>query len=60
MDLDDPFQRRWYLRQILIHGTAGDIRSLDWEEVSRELDALNLPADLDRLWRAVLTASHEK
>jgi len=29
IDLSDNFQRRWYLRQILIHGRGDDIRMLD-------------------------------
>jgi hypothetical protein len=54
LDLADPFQRRWYLRQVLTHGRASDIAELDLAEVARELDALALPADIDRLWRRFL------
>lgn len=54
VDLSDPFQRKWYIRQVLLHGRAGDIRSLDLEEVARLLDELNLPPHLDRLWRDFL------
>jgi len=54
VDMDDPFQRRWYLRQILTHGTDEDIRSLDWIEVAQEIDSLNLSAEIERLWHAVL------
>ena len=46
LDLSDPFQRRWYLRQVLTHGRAEDIRSLDLEEVRRELDELDLPLEI--------------
>ena len=59
LNLGDPFQRRWYLAQILMHGTAEDIRSLDKDEVARDLDHLNLPRDIERLWRPVLDARHE-
>ncbi len=52
IDLSDPFQRRWYLRQVLIHGLAEDIRKLDLEEVRRELDDLDLPGDVYSLWKA--------
>ncbi|MGQ9600343.1 MAG: hypothetical protein ACUVWZ_13105 [Anaerolineae bacterium] len=54
IDLSDPFQRKWYIRQVLLHGRAEDIRSLDLEEVARLLDELHLPPYLDRLWRTFL------
>lgn len=51
LDLTDPFQRRWYLRQVLSHGRAEDIRALDLDEVERELDDLQLPPDIWQLWK---------
>jgi hypothetical protein len=51
LDLRDPFQKRWLLRQTLMHGTAQDIRKLDFEEIKRELDDLYLPKEIDSLWR---------
>ena len=54
LDLADPFRRRWYLRQVLMHGHAEDLRQLDLSEVERELDALHLPDHLIRLWRRFL------
>jgi len=56
LDLNDPFQRRWYLRQVLTHGRADDIRRLDWDEVARELDKLNLPLEIDSLWQRMLAS----
>jgi len=56
LDLNDPFQRRWYLRQVLTHGRADDIRRLDWDEVARELDKLNLPLEIDSLWQRTLAS----
>jgi hypothetical protein len=50
VDLSDPFQRRWYLRQVLMHGRAEDIRQLNLAEVERELSELQLPENLARLW----------
>ncbi len=50
VDLDDPLQRQWYIRQVLTHGRAEDIRSLDLDEVSRLLDELDLPPDIYGLW----------
>lgn len=29
IDLSAPFQRRWYIQQVLFHGRAEDVRSLD-------------------------------
>ncbi|OGO35430.1 MAG: hypothetical protein A2W35_18575 [Chloroflexi bacterium RBG_16_57_11] len=60
LDLSDPFQRRWYLRQVLTHGLAEDIRSLDVEEISRELDQLDLPPEIYSLWKSFLTTRHVK
>lgn len=54
LDLSDPFQRRWYLRQVLLHGNAQDIQALDFAEVAMVLDELDLPDDLYRLWKRTL------
>ncbi|MCC7352216.1 MAG: hypothetical protein IT330_00560 [Anaerolineae bacterium] len=54
LDLNDPFQRRWLLRQILTHGKMADIRALDLDEVARELEALNLPPHIYSLWKRYL------
>ena len=54
LDLSDPFQHRWYLRQVLMNGRAEDIRQLDMAEVERELDDLDLPDHLAHLWKRFL------
>jgi hypothetical protein len=54
LDLSDPFQRRWYLRQVLMHGRANDIGQLDLAEVERELQELHLPDELAHLWTGFL------
>jgi hypothetical protein len=54
LDLSDPFQRRWYLRQVLMHGRAEDVRSLDLEEIRRELDELDLSPEVYSLWKSFL------
>ena len=59
IDLDDPFQKRWFLQQVLTHGMAEDIRSLDKDEVAREIDHLQLPADIESLWRRFLETRGE-
>ena len=54
LDLSDPFQRRWYLRQVIMHGRSDDICTLDFKEVRQELDTLDLPSDLYQLWKKFL------
>jgi hypothetical protein len=54
VDLSDPVQRRWYIRQVLLHGREEDIRALDLAEVAALLDDLNLSDPVYRLWRAFL------
>jgi hypothetical protein len=56
IELSDPFQRLWYLRQVLTHGRSEDIAACDWEEVRRSLLHLNLPADVQRLWENYFAA----
>ena len=61
VDLSDPFQRKWHIRQVLLHGRAQDIRALDLEEIAYLLDDLNLPPDLYELWKAFLeTRTHAR
>jgi len=50
VDLADPFQRQWYLRQVLTYGRAEDIAGIDLEEVARLLEALDLPPHVHSLW----------
>jgi len=54
LDLDDPFQRRWYYRQVLLHGREEDVRTLDLSELAELLDDLDLPRDVESIWRAFL------
>ncbi|MBI5166243.1 MAG: hypothetical protein HY998_00695 [candidate division NC10 bacterium] len=50
IDLNDPWQRKWYINQVLTYGRAEDIAELDWDEVRRLLPELNLPLRVRRLW----------
>lgn len=54
LDLSDPVQRRWYIRQVLLYGRAEDLRILDLPEVAAILDELNLPEPVYRLWKTFL------
>lgn len=56
VDLDDPFQRKWYLRQVLTHGRAEDIAALDWDEVKKLLPELDLPREIAALWEDYFNA----
>jgi hypothetical protein len=54
VDLSDPFQRRWYIQQVLIRGRAEDITRLDIDEVESVIDELILPPDVRDLWQKFL------
>ena len=56
IDLEDPFQKLWYLRQVLTNGRAEDIAALDWEEIKTLLPRLDLPPDVYRLWETYFAA----
>ncbi len=58
LDLADPFQRKWYIRQVIEHGRAEDVAGLDLDEVARLLDELNLPPHLRSLWVRFLEHRH--
>jgi hypothetical protein len=55
VDLSDPFQRRWYIRQVLLHGREQDVRQLDKAELATLIDELNLPKPIYQLWKRYLT-----
>jgi len=50
IDLSDPWQKQWYIQQVLTNGLAEDIAELYPEEVRKLLPELNLPEELCRLW----------
>lgn len=54
IDMADPFQRRWYIQQVLTHGRAEDMRTLNLDEVAAALDELILPDDVRSLWERFL------
>jgi len=54
IDLSDPWQRKWYISQVLTHGRAEDVAELDWQEVKSILKEINLPASVRRLWEDYL------
>jgi hypothetical protein len=60
VDLSDPWQRKWYIQQVLIHGRMEDVAALDWEEVRQLLPELELPPEVQRLWEAYFAHEGEK
>ncbi|MBC7098245.1 hypothetical protein H5T52_03880 [Candidatus Bipolaricaulota bacterium] len=56
LDLSDPWLRRWYIRQVLVHGRAEDVARLDWDEIRRVLPELDLPGEVRRLWEGYFRA----
>ena len=54
IDLSDPFQKRWLLRQTLMYGRAEDIRALEILDIKKELNQLQLPEEVESLWRRYL------
>ena len=54
VNLSDPFQKRWLLRQTLLHGRTDDISVLRLADIKAELDQLELPKEIESLWRRYL------
>lgn len=50
IDLDDPYQRKIYIEEVLSHGRTEDISELDWEEIKELLPQLNLPERIRKFW----------
>ena len=56
IDLEDPWQKKWYIKQVLTRGRAEDIAALDWEELKKLIPELDLPGDVKRLWENYFNA----
>jgi hypothetical protein len=54
VNLSDPFQRRWYIRQVLLYGREQDVRQLDKAELATLIDELRLPEPIYQLWKRYL------
>lgn len=50
LDLSDPENRQWWIKQVLMNGRMEDIVSLDLDEVERILPELYLPRPIKKLW----------
>lgn len=58
LDRSGPFQRKWLIQQILLHGRAEDIAHVDLEEVEALLDQIRLPSFLRNFWKDYLEHVH--
>ncbi len=56
IDLEDPWQRKWYIQQVLTHGRAEDVAQLDWEEISMLIKEMSLPLEVKGLWEDYFNA----
>jgi hypothetical protein len=57
IDLENPFQKEWYIKQVLLYGKSEDIRNIDWNEIKAFLPHLNLPPDIKKFWEDYFNAS---
>lgn len=55
IDLADQFQRRHFIRQVLLHRRMTDIRTLDLSKVAALLGELRLPPAIHSLWERFLS-----
>ena len=56
IDLEDLWQRKWYIQQVLTHGRAEDVAQLDWEEVGMFFREMSLPKEVRGLWEDYFNA----
>ena len=56
IDLEDPWQRKWYIQQVLTHGRAEDVAQLDWEEINMLIKEMSLPHEVKGLWKDYFNA----
>ena len=50
IDINNPFQRKWYIKQVLTYGRTEDILSLDWQEIKNLLPEIELSNHIKSLW----------
>ncbi len=50
LDLSEPENRQWWIKQVLLNGRMEDIRSLNLDEVEKLLPELYLPKPIKKLW----------
>ena len=50
LDLKDPWLKKWWIQQVLIHGRFENISHLDFNEVKKILPSLRLTKRIKSLW----------
>ena len=60
IDLNDHWQKKWYIKQVLNYGKASDIKALDLSEVEMMLKDLNLAPEVKQLWESYFDAKRQK
>lgn len=50
LNLKDPWVRKWWIQQVLIHGRLEDIQQLDFDEIRKTLPSLHLDYKIKSLW----------
>ena len=50
LDLDDPWVKKWWIQQVLVHGRIEDITYLDFGVVKELLASLHLSKKIKSLW----------
>lgn len=60
INLNDPFQRKWYIQQVLTYGRTEDIIELDWEDVRRLLPELRLSETIKALWKRYFASKGQR
>ncbi|MBI3272548.1 MAG: hypothetical protein HYZ53_26400 [Planctomycetes bacterium] len=60
LDAEDPWTRRWWIGEVLVHGRWEDVRRLDWGEVRCLLPELRLPPRVRRLWEYYFAVSGKR
>lgn len=57
LDLKDPWVKKWWIQQVLIHGRLEDIRQLDFSEIKSLLSNLYLNYEIKSLWEDYFNAN---
>ena len=50
LDFNHPFVKKWWMEQVLVHGTINEIKELDYKEIQKSLPQLNLPGEIKGMW----------
>ncbi len=51
LDFKDPWVKKWWIQQVLIHGRIEDIKRLDFDEIKKLLPVLHLDSKIKSFWQ---------